>query len=74
MARKELKEVKLDENWLIPAALAAELGVARVTVSSWITRNKIDYVRLPGALTRGYLVDRRTAPAVQPVGRPTKKS
>ena len=74
MPQKELKDVKLDDNWLIPAALAAELRIARTTVSSWIRRNKIDYVRLPGALTRGYMVDRRTAPKVRPIGRPSKKA
>lgn len=74
MAQKKLAEVILDDNWTTPAALADELGIDRSNVSSWITRNKIDYVRIPGALTRGYLVDKRTHPPVRFAGRATKKS
>ncbi len=74
MAKKNLKDIVQDEYWTSPSALADELGVARATVSNWIARNKIDYVKLPGALTRAYLVDRRTAPAVRFAGRSSKKS
>lgn len=70
----EQKNVKLDENWITPAALADELDVPRVTVSSWIRRNVIDYIVLPGALVRRHLVDRRTAPAKRSAGRPNKNS
>lgn len=63
--QRPLKEIHLDDNWTSPAALADELHIHRSTVSSWISRNQIDYVKLPGALTRAYLVDRRTAPAVR---------
>lgn len=59
----EKKDIKLDENWTTPAALAKELGVARSTVSNWITRKQIDYYVLPGANTRRHMVDRRTVPA-----------
>lgn len=63
---------ELDSNWVTPAMLAAELNVARSTVSSWITREQIKYIVLPGAVHRRHLVDKRTAPIVQPVGRPKK--
>ena len=69
----EKKKVKLDENWITPAALAAMLGISRNTVSTWISRNKIDYFKIPGAIRKAHLVDQRTAPAVKPVGRPPKK-
>lgn len=71
----ELKDVKLDQNWVTPNALAIELGVACSTVTSWIHRNQIDYIVLPGAVIRRHLVDKRTAPAVRgPFGRPVKKA
>jgi len=70
----ERTNVTLDENWISPSALAKELEIAHTTVSSWITRNKIDYVVLPGALRRRYLVDRRTAPEKQPKGWPRKEN
>lgn len=68
----ERKNIKLDENWITPAALADELTVARSTVTSWIRRNQIDYIILSGALVRRHLVDRRTAPAKKVVGHPSK--
>lgn len=74
MAQKELKDVTLDNNWIAPSGLAAELGVARTTVSSWIDRNKIDYVCLPGVTWRRHLVDRRTHPPVRFAGRSSKKA
>lgn len=64
----ERKNIKLDENWVTVTVLAEERGIAPQTVSGWIRRNRIDYVRLPGALRRGYLVDRRTAPPIGSVG------
>lgn len=70
----EQKNVKLDENWVTPAALADELDVARSTVTSWIRRNQIDYTILSGALVRRHLVDRRTAPEKRLVGTPGKKA
>lgn len=63
---------ELDNNWITPATLATELGIARSTVSSWIIRKQIGYVEIKLARKRRYLVDRRTTPAIQPVGRPTK--
>jgi len=65
--------IQLDENWITPSALADELDIARSTVSGWIRRDQIDYVILSGAKMRRHLVDRRTAPALRPVGAPTKK-
>lgn len=62
--------VKLDENWVTPAAMAAEVGVDRSTVGKWISRNQIDYTVLAGALVRRHLVDRRTAPPSFIKGRP----
>lgn len=70
----DIQTVKIDGNWTTPGALAEELGVARSTVSSWIQRNQIDYIVLPGAVMRRHLVDRRTAPALRPVGSPGKKA
>ena len=61
---------ELDSNWVTPAALAEELGIPRSTISSWITRQQIKFVKLPGARHRRHLVDKRTAPILQPVGRP----
>jgi len=63
---------ELDSNWVTPAALAKEMGIPRSTISSWITREQIKYVVLPGADHRRHLVDKRTAPDLQPVGRPKK--
>ena len=63
---------ELDSNWISPAALAEEMNIPRSTVSSWIRRDHIKYVLIPGAKHRRHLVDRRTAPLVQPVGRPRK--
>jgi len=66
-----IKDIKLDENWVTPAALADELKVARSTVKNWIKRDQIDYIVLPGAIVRRHLVDKRTAPAIKgPFGRP----
>jgi IS30 family transposase len=62
---------ELDSNWVTPAMLAAELNVARSTVSSWIYRNQITFCKIEGANKRRYLVDRRTAPALKVVGRPS---
>lgn len=62
--------VKLDENWITPTALAAEQGVDPSTVSKWISRNQIHYTVLHGALVRRHLVDRRTAPQGFVKGRP----
>lgn len=72
--QKALKDIILDDNWTSPAALADELRVSPSNVSSWISRNQIDYVKLPGVKTRGHLVDRRTAPVVRFAGRSAKKS
>lgn len=63
---------ELDSNWVTPAALAKELGIPRSTVSSWISRNQIDFVELPGAVQKRYLVNRLKAPELKPVGRPSK--
>lgn len=63
---------ELDSNWVTPAALAKELDIPRSTISSWISREQIKYVVLPGADHRRHLVDKRTAPDIQPVGRPKK--
>lgn len=63
---------ELDSNWVTPAGLATELGVARATVSSWISRKQIVYCVIQGANKRRYLVDRRTRPALKTVGRPCK--
>ncbi len=66
--------VKLDKNWITPAALADQLGVARSTVTNWIHRNQIDFIVLQGAQVRRHLVDARTAPEVKgPFGRKVKK-
>jgi len=70
----ERTNVTLDENWISPSALAKELEIAHTTVTSWINRNQIDYVVLPGALRRRHLVDRRTAPDKKPKGWPRKKN
>lgn len=69
----EKKKIKLDGNWITPAAHADELGVARSTVTNWIKRNQIDYYVLAGAVVRRHLVDRRTGPGKRPVGAPSKK-
>jgi hypothetical protein len=69
----ERTNIILDANWIPQAALAEEKGVARQTVARWIKCDRIDYYRLPGALTRGYLVDRRTAPDPRSVGWPQGK-
>lgn len=61
---------ELDSNWVTPAALAKELKIPRSTISSWITRKQIDFVELPGALQKRYLVNRLKTPALKPVGRP----
>ena len=63
---------ELDSNWVTPAMLAAELNVARSTVSSWIYRKQIIYCLIEGAKKRMYLVDRRTVPVLKGVGRPCK--
>jgi IS30 family transposase len=63
---------ELDSNWVTPAALAKELGIPRSTISSWITRKQITFIELRGADHRRHLVDKRTAPELQPVGRPKK--
>lgn len=63
---------ELDSNWITPAGLAGELGIARSTVSSWIYRKQIAFCVVQGANKRRYLVDRRTTPALKSVGRPTK--
>lgn len=61
---------ELDSNWVTPAALAKELKIPRSTVSSWISRKQIDYVELPGAIQKRYLVNRLNPPAQKLVGRP----
>lgn len=63
---------ELDSNWVTPAALAEELGIPRSTISSWISRGDITSIVLPGAKHRRHLVDRRTVPIIQSVGRPKK--
>jgi len=63
---------ELDSNWVTPAALAEELGIPRSTISSWITRGQITFIKLPGAHHRRHLVDKRTAPIPASVGRPKK--
>ena len=63
---------ELDSNWISPAMLASELGIARSTVSSWIYRKQITYCLIEAAKKRKYLVDRRTVPALRPAGRPCK--
>ena len=63
---------ELDSNWVTPAMLAAELNIARSTVSSWIYRKQITFCEIKNADKRRYLVDRRTTPALKPVGRPSK--
>lgn len=63
---------ELDGNWITPATLAAELNIARSTVSSWISRKQIDFVEINKAAKRRYLVDRRSTPKLKPVGRPYK--
>jgi excisionase family DNA binding protein len=72
MLATHMKIEELDENWITPAALADLLGVGRSTVSSWITREKIRFILLPGATHRRHLVDKRTAPAPGKAGRPKK--
>jgi hypothetical protein len=61
---------ELDSNWVTPAALAKELKIPRSTVSSWITRKQIDFVELPGAIQKRYLVNRLKTPEQKSVGRP----
>jgi hypothetical protein len=61
---------ELDSNWVTPAALAKELKIPRSTISSWITRKQIDYVELPGAIQKRYLVNRLNIPEFKKVGRP----
>jgi len=61
---------ELDSNWVTPAALAKELKIPRSTVSSWITRKQIDFVELPGAIQKRYLVNRLKTPELKTVGRP----
>ncbi len=61
---------ELDSNWVTPAALAKELNIPRSTVSSWITRKQIDFVELPGAIQKRYLVNRLKTPELKSVGRP----
>jgi IS30 family transposase len=63
---------ELDSNWVTPATLATELGIARSTVSSWIYRKQITFCIIQAAEKRRYLVDRRTTPALKTVGRPCK--
>lgn len=67
----EKKDITIDYNWVTPAALADELGVARSTVTNWISRDQIDYTVLTGAEIRRHLVDKRTAPGKRPIGRPS---
>lgn len=62
---------ELDSNWITPATLARELDIARSTVSSWIYRKQISFCEIGSAQKRRYLVDRRTTPALKPVGRPS---
>lgn len=65
---------QLDQNWITPAALAGRLGIPRSTVSSWIHRNRVSFIELPGATHKRYLVDTRTAPPTPlPAGRPRKE-
>jgi len=61
---------ELDSNWVTPAALAKELDIPRSTVSSWITRKQIEFVVLPGAVQKRYLVNRLNVPELKKVGRP----
>jgi predicted site-specific integrase-resolvase len=55
--------VTIDENWIPPGRLAAQLGLAPSTVSNWIARGQISYVQLPSVRLHKYLVDKRTVPA-----------
>lgn len=64
--------IKLDENWVSPSVLAAELGVEQSTVSGWIRRNQIDYIVFEGVERGKHLVDRRTAPGKRSKGQPRK--
>jgi len=66
--------VRLNGNWVSPGTLAKELGVAHTTVCGWIARKQINYTALSGSSPPRYLVDRRTAPELQPAGRPPKKT
>jgi hypothetical protein len=61
---------ELDSNWVTPAALAKELKIPRSTISSWIARKQIDFVELPGAVQKRYLVSRLNTPELKKVGRP----
>ncbi len=61
---------ELDSNWVTPAALAKELDIPRSTISSWITRKQIEFVELPGAIQKRYLVNRLNVPELKKVGRP----
>ena len=65
-------DVVLDHNWVTVTTLAGALGVHHSTVNNWISKDKIDYIILPNMIIRRYLVDQRTAPRVQPKGRPKK--
>jgi hypothetical protein len=65
-------DVVLDHNWVTVMTLAGVLGVHHSTVNNWIVKDRIDYIILPNTQIRRYLVDQRTAPAVQKKGRPRK--
>lgn len=69
----EKKNVKLDENWVTPSALAKQLGVVPSTVGNWIIRNQVDYMVFPENIRRKHLVDRRTAPENRKKGKRAKK-
>lgn len=52
-------------RWITQQALANELGVTVQCVNNWIRRKKINSIKIEGS--RLVLVDRTTAPTVNPV-------
>lgn len=62
---------ELDNKWITPAGLAAELKIPLSTITTWINKGQIPKLELPGNnKKRRYMVDRTNVPIRRGPGRP----
>lgn len=62
---------QIDDKWITPAGLAAELKIPLSTITTWMNKGQIPKMPLPGnSRKRRFMVDRTNVPPRRPVGRP----
>lgn len=62
---------KLDDKWITPAGLSAEMDIPLSTITTWIKEKQIPVFELPGNnKKRRYLVDKTAVPVRRGPGRP----